>query len=64
MPGSYPGHSAPGSGAANSGGGGWGAHGQNYGPGQNATSTGKSGGSGIVIVAYPLTQSGGDIVVS
>ena len=63
VPGS-PGHSAPGDGAANSGGGGCGAHGQNYGPGQNATSTGKSGGSGIVIVAYPLTQSGGDIVVS
>ena len=50
--------------SANSGGGGCGAHGLNYGPGQNATSTGKSGGSGIVIVAYPLTQSGGDIVVS
>ena len=63
VPGS-PGHSAPGDGATNSGGGGCGAHGQNYGPGQNATSTGKSGGSGIVIVAYPLTQSGGDIVVS
>ena len=64
VPGSYAGHSAPGDGATNSGGGGCGAHGQNAVPLNNATSTGKSGGSGIVIVAYPLTQSGGDIVVS
>ena len=45
-------------------GGGCGAHGQNYAPGQNANSTGKAGGSGIVIVAYPLTQSGGEIQIS
>ena len=64
VPGSYPGHSAPGSGAANSGGGGCGAHGQNPGsiPLNNALSAGKAGGSGIVIIAYPTTQPAGEVV--
>ena len=63
VPGSYAGHSAPGAGAANSGGGGCGAHGQNPTsiPINNATSSGKAGGSGIVIVAYPTTQPEGDV---
>ena len=64
VPGSYPGHSAPGSGAANSGGGGCGAHGQNPGsiPLNNALSAGKAGGSGIVIVAYPTNQPEGEVI--
>mgnify|MGYP000374148006 CR=1 FL=1 len=66
VPGSYPGHSAPGAGASNSGGGGCGAHGQNPGsiPINNALNAGLAGGSGIVIVAYPTNQPGGDIFVS
>ena len=65
VPGSYVGHSAPGAGAANSGGGGCGAHGQNPGsiPLNNALSAGKAGGSGIVIIAYPTTQPAGEIVI-
>ena len=64
VPGSYQGHSAPGAGAANSGGGGCGAHGQNPGsiPLNNALSSGKAGGSGIVIVAYPTTQPEGEVI--
>ena len=66
VPGSYPGHSAPGHGATNSGGGGCGAHGQNPSsiPIQNAHSSGRNGGSGIVIVAYPTTQPAGTVNVT
>ena len=62
VPGSYVGHSQPGVGAVNSGGGGAGAHGQNAQPLNNSTSAGFSGGSGIVIVAYPTTQPEGEVV--
>ena len=62
VPGSYQGHSQPGAGAANSGGGGCGAHGQNAQPLNNSTNAGLAGGSGIVIVAYPTTQPEGDVI--
>jgi len=62
VPGSYVGHSQPGVGAVNSGGGGAGAHGQNAQPLNNSTSAGFAGGSGIVIVAYPTTQPEGEVV--
>ena len=58
VPGSYVGHSQPGVGAVNSGGGGAGAHGQNAQPLNNSTSAGFAGGSGIVIVAYKGPQRG------
>ena len=61
--GTYPGASANINGVANSGGGGAGGHGSSGSGLNNSTDHGGSGGSGKVIVAYPTTQPGGDIVV-
>ena len=61
--GTYPGASPNQNGVANSGGGGAGGHGASGSPLNFSTDHGGSGGSGKVIIAYPVTQPNGEIKV-